>query len=60
MFVKLDNAKDLREILEGMKASELRVIFLRTSCGKEITGLRMAVNVLSDGSETVDMVFTTQ
>ena len=60
-LIKFDNARELRDFLNGHTTKELEDIYLRShpniDPGDDITGLRIVTNVLSDNSQTTDYVF---
>ena len=55
-FIILANALQLREFLNGQPAKELRETNLQFSTGEYLKGLRIKVQVLTDGSEVTDYV----
>ena len=57
-FIKIDNALELRDFLNGIADSELRDTNLENNAtGSPIRGIKIRVNTLTDGSETTDYVF---
>lgn len=57
-WIKLDNARDLRDFLNGIPAKELDVIYIKTLDGAVMNGLRLRPSKLTDGSDVMDYTIT--
>ena len=53
-FIKINNAYELRDFLNGHSAKDLRARYIINQDGAHLRGIRIVVNTLTDGSETVD------